>query len=331
MLSDKDKLVEWVLTKGIVSRTMAGAMSLLLLSHTPVSRKVFQFFHCQDMGGRAYMRADYSIQCWSDPWFAFLPLILVVLIAFTIFLPASIGFYLWWHRHQLYSAQIQQRVGWLYDPYRKGAEFWQVHDVVLKMILTGMLIYVPSAFRASVAAMLTVIAIANLNLHTPHKSTILFWLTQISFMVTCFKYLTALMIGAVKSDNSFKGSMEMFGFMLIGLDIIFMTSAFIAVIFTIWRIKEKIKKMSGVKKKLKKAIKKYSAKLRSKDWLNHLKAVAAHEEEVEQLGGSKSGEEKDMVSKSSKSSKSSNTKVQPISMIEGRAEKDKNCAKNWEE
>ena len=73
------------------------------------------------------------------------------------------------------------------------------------------------------------------------------------------------------------------------------------------------------------------AKLRSKDWLNHLKAVAAHEEDVEQLGGSKSGEEKDMVSKSSKSSKSSNTKVQPISMIEGRAEKDKNCAKNWEE
>ena len=301
-------LSEWVLTRGIVSRTMAGAMSLLLLSHTPVSRKVFQFFYCQDMGGRAYMRADYSIRCWSDPWFAFLPLILIVLFAFTILLPVSIGFYLWYHRHQLYSAKIQQRIGWLYDPYRKGAEFWQVHDIVLKMILTGMLIYVPSAMRASVATMLTVIAIANLNLHTPHKSVVLFWLTQISFMVTCFKYLTALMIGAVKLDNSFEGSIESFGLILILLDIIFMTSACIAVIFTVWRIRDKIKKMKGVKKKLKTVIKKYSAKMRSNDWLNHLKAVAAHEEMAEQLGGSKSkGGGTD-----SKSKTSSKTKVQPI-------------------
>ena len=45
----------------------------------------------------------------------------------------------------------------------RGAEFWQVHDVLMKMVLTGMLIYIPSASRAGIAALLCVVAVANLN------------------------------------------------------------------------------------------------------------------------------------------------------------------------
>ena len=66
------------------------------------------------------------------------------------------------------------------DPAKKdncGAEFWQLHDVILKMILTGMLIYVPPAERAGVAALVCMIAIANLNYFRPHKNTLLFWLS----------------------------------------------------------------------------------------------------------------------------------------------------------
>ena len=51
----------------------------------------------------------------------------------------------------------------LYDPYVRGAEFWQVHDVLMKMVLTGMLIYIPSASRAGIAALLCVVACCNLN------------------------------------------------------------------------------------------------------------------------------------------------------------------------
>ena len=47
----------------------------------------------------------------------------------------------------------------LYDPYVRGAEFWQVHDVLMKMVLTGMLIYIPTASRAGIAALLCVVAV----------------------------------------------------------------------------------------------------------------------------------------------------------------------------
>ena len=250
-LHNSDEVVKWVSKRGIIARVMAGATSLLLLSHTPVSRKVFQFFHCHKLGDREFLRADYAIECYGPGWFKFFPLVLVVLGSFTLALPGSIAVFLFKNRHKLYSAAIAQKVGWLYRPYVKGAEFWQVHDVVLKMILTGMLIYIPPSFRATIAAMITIISIANLHYFKPHKNKTLFLLCQASFIVTCFKYLTALMIGAAGTNHPQEG---LFGYLLVTLDIIFFAIAFFAIVATIIIIRGKIKKMSSVKKRVKGAM-----------------------------------------------------------------------------
>jgi hypothetical protein len=55
------------------------------------------------------------------------------------------------------------------------------------MVLTGILIYIPKASRASAGAVVCTLAIANLNYFHPHKSAAPFWLTQVSFMTMCFK------------------------------------------------------------------------------------------------------------------------------------------------
>lgn len=156
LLCDSDRLVRWILGKRIFANSLAGATSLLMLSHTPVSRKVFQFFHCHNLAGRFFLFADYSLECYNDTWFAFLPVVLFVLFAFTVALPASISLYIFLHRGHLYSASVQQVMGWLWTPYRRGVEFWQVHDVVLKMILTGLLIYIPMTARTAVASMVSI-------------------------------------------------------------------------------------------------------------------------------------------------------------------------------
>jgi hypothetical protein len=270
-LSD-DAIIRWVERKKIYARIMAGAVSLLLLAHTPVSRKVFQYFHCHELGDRSFLRADYSIECQSDDWYSFLPLVLFVLFTFTIMLPSSISVYLFVNRKKLYGARMQAKIGWLYDPFQKGAEFWQVHDVTLKMILTGMLIYVPTSFRAAIAAMITVVSIANLNYFSPHKNRTLFTLTQVSFMVTCFKYLTALMIAASqaasqKNRGNANANDALFGYMLVSLDIIFMFSAFVATIMTIFIMKRKIKAVNEFKQRMKDRIR---STVQSGDWLKQL-------------------------------------------------------------
>lgn len=134
--NNNDHLVQWILRSGLISNSLSGATQLLLLAHTPVSRKVFQYFHCHNIAGKKLLRADYDIDCTSTEYWRFLPLVLGVLLSYTVALPLVISSYLYRHRNKLYTTETHQRIGWLYDPFVRGAEFWQVHDLLMKMLLT---------------------------------------------------------------------------------------------------------------------------------------------------------------------------------------------------
>merc|ERR1711865_277271 len=236
-LTDSKELVKWTLRRHIVSNSLSGATQLLLLAHTPVSRKVFQFFHCNNIAGKVLLIADYDIDCLSNSYYSFMPVVLVVLVIYTVALPTVILFYLFKHRNELYSTSVYQRIGWLYDPYVRGAEFWQVHDVLMKMVLTGMLIYIPTASRAGIAALLCMVALCNLNYFRPHKNKVLFWLSQISFLTTGSKYIVALLLTAEMKTEELK----LVGGLLIGLDLGFIVASIISVVISIWMLHRKFK------------------------------------------------------------------------------------------
>jgi hypothetical protein len=77
------------------------------------------------------MRADYAIDCDGRYYFFFSPIVLSVLGAFTIALPTVISYYLWYHRKSLYSTMTYSKLGWLYAPFVRGAEFWNVRFIAL--------------------------------------------------------------------------------------------------------------------------------------------------------------------------------------------------------
>ena len=111
-LTDSKDLVKWTLRRNIVSNSLSGATQLLLLAHTPVSRKVFQFFHCNNIAGKVLLIADYDIDCLSNSYYSFMPVVLVVLGIYTAALPTVILFYLFKHRNELYATSVYQRIGW---------------------------------------------------------------------------------------------------------------------------------------------------------------------------------------------------------------------------
>ena len=269
-LTDNNQLVSWMMHRNIVSSSLSGATQLLLLAHTPVSRKVFQFFHCRNIGTKLLLRADYNIDCVSDEYNAFMPLVILTLVGFTVALPTVLSFYLIYHRKNLYSTSVHQKIGWLYDPFVRGAEWWQIHDVLMKMCLTGLLIYVPTASRAGIAALLCMVAIANLNYFHPHKNNILFWLTQLSFLTTGSKYVMGLLLAAGRAqgaggaycsqfatktlcstevqciwDGNEVCTSPLIGNILIALDIVFMSSSFVAVPVAIFLLKRKFDHLDG--------------------------------------------------------------------------------------
>ena len=252
-LGSRNKLVQWTLRHVELSNTLRGAMQLLLLAHTPVSRKVFQYFHYNNIGSRLFVRADYSLVAWSPKFVEFLPFVVTVMFVFTVALPTTISFSLWRYRKDLYSTSVYQRMGWLYDSYVRGAEFWQVHDVLMKMILTGMLIYIPNSSRAAIASLLCTIACCNLNYFRPHKNKVLFWLTQISFLVTTFKYIAAMILVTEKAysrDGATTDHSETIGVLLICLDVTFLASSLLAVPMVFYILRSKLKAQNKAAKKL---------------------------------------------------------------------------------
>ena len=62
-LDTEDRLVAWTVRRQHAAAAYSGAVQLLLLAHTPVSLKVFQWFHCNDIAGKQFLRADVSIEC----------------------------------------------------------------------------------------------------------------------------------------------------------------------------------------------------------------------------------------------------------------------------
>jgi len=99
----------------------------------------------------------------------------------------------------------------------------------MKMILTGLLIYVPPTSRAGAAIVICFFCLSNLNYFRPNKQKPLFWLTYISFMVTGSKYVVALLLSMLNASTLERSvrmaELKYIGFMLIGLDFSFIASS----------------------------------------------------------------------------------------------------------
>ena len=242
MALDRPQLLSWWRNQRVTSQALNVAVQLFLLFHTPVTRKVFEYFNCHTVEvDYAFLKQDYSMQCFASEWNSFLPYVLLIATSFTIGFPLFMGCYFYAYRSQLYSGQIQARVGFLYSNYKKGSEGWEVHEIVRKMFLTGVIIYLQHrpALQASVAVMACGISCCTLNFLQPQKNRVVFWLCQMSFLSTLFKFLSAIVL--ISSSTS--GERDSIGSLLIILDILFFVISVACLFGTLYVSLAKINQM----------------------------------------------------------------------------------------
>jgi hypothetical protein len=149
-------------------------------------------------------------------------------VVFVFGFPFVIIFILFKNRHHLQSPHNRRRLGFIYKPFIRGAEFWELHEVFRKMILTSLLIFIPEISRTAVAILICVIAIASLNYVRPHKNSIVFWVAETSFILTTFKYLASILIVTQKAAGEYSKSKNSLGWVLIGLDFTMMFGSVVA-------------------------------------------------------------------------------------------------------
>ena len=213
---------------------------MLCLFHAPVSARAFYYFDCHRLGENKYLlRRDYTLDCGNDDlgpnaaqlrYQEYLPVAMVLLIGFAINLPLMLGGFLFYHRNDLHSPMTRAKLGWLYYRFEKGAEYWEVHEVMRKMILTGLLIYMPEHVRAPSAVIVCVFACCTLNFARPQRNHYVFWMAEASFVLTTVKYLITIFVTSLGGGNIDSEAKEYLGYVLIALDASIIVAGFMVVI-----------------------------------------------------------------------------------------------------
>ena len=213
LLHDSSEVLAWNEKRKLVTTLLNIGMPILVLLHTPVSKKVFQFFDCDRIGSadwsKSFLRVDYSIPCSEGgiPLFSylvFLPYVLLVLGTFTVALPLLLTQYLVYHQNSLYSPTVLLRLGWLYDRMQRGSEHWEIYEILRKMTLTGLIVFFPRnpIIRACMCVIVCAVATAGLNYHRPHKNYLVFWIDQICHIVALLIYVIAMVFASGLDEKS---------------------------------------------------------------------------------------------------------------------------------
>ena len=134
----------------------------------------------------SYLIADYRIKCFDGDYFTFLGFVIPIVLFLTIGLPFGIALYLWRHRKELNSPDIVVQVGFIYSAYKQGSEFWEMHEILRKILLTSAILFYQSepSLQAGIAIGICFMGECMLNYFQPQKNRNLFWLAQISFFFT---------------------------------------------------------------------------------------------------------------------------------------------------
>ena len=219
--AQQDQAIAWTDTYVTISQSLSGVGELMFAIHAPVSQAAFEWFWFVKLGDRSVLRVDPNILYRDEEWNRMLPIAGFVLIILTLGLPLYLAIYLFYHRNELDSVGVLSRFGWSYDRYTSGIEWWGIHEILRKAILTGMLIFVPSvSLRVSVALIVSIVAVVNLNYFEPFKNKIVFWVSEVAFVMTSVKYVTAMLRLSTPEENSnLEERTELVGTFLIAVDI----------------------------------------------------------------------------------------------------------------
>jgi hypothetical protein len=238
---DHKKVLNWWWNQSNFSHSLNTTVQMLLLVHTPVTRMVFQYFNCNPIHERSFLKSDYSIECFAPEWNGFLVYVLLIGGAFTVGFPFAMAVYIRWHRKELYTAKIQSRIGFLYNSYTKKAEFWEVHEIIRKTLLTGVIIYLQArpTIQAIVAVIICLLACCTLNYFEPQKNRVVFWLAQLSFIITSLKFSSAVVLIAAKNSEE----RESIGSLLIAFDAVFFIGSILGTVIAIYILWDKIKEI----------------------------------------------------------------------------------------
>jgi hypothetical protein len=119
-----------------------------------VATRIFRLFKCHEIAGKWYLMADYSVVCFERSWNATAVLGYMCMVVFVVGIPAVQFFVLWRNRKYISEdecvsdedyarhLEIKARYGSIFDAYVSSCYYYDLIDLLRRLILTGGLILI---------------------------------------------------------------------------------------------------------------------------------------------------------------------------------------------
>jgi len=238
----KDKRLETALGTHWVQRIAASqarserwsnTLILLFLMHAPVSQRLFYYFSCNQVGEKSYLVQDYSIACYDPKHSSGVPFVVCMLMFFTFGLPLAVSGLLFAKRKSLYNPKVHAMIGFLYARFQNGSEFWEIHEVVRKCLLMGFLIFLPPTSRSAVAILICVVCCCTLNYFQPHRNKLVLFVSQLSFLMSTFKYICAIFL-RINAETLLKANdITILGWIMATMDVVFILVSLVVLVLIV--------------------------------------------------------------------------------------------------
>ena len=154
-------------------------------------------------------------------------------MAFTFGLPLALAMVLLVNRKTLYTPKVMETYGFLYDTYKPGAEYWDIQELMRRLLLTGILLFLPGSTRLAASLLVSIFACCLLFGAKPHKAEVIQRLESSSFVILTLKYVGSILLMVDMTDEE----KNVVGLVFILLDVIYMIHSIIclfSVVHFVW-------------------------------------------------------------------------------------------------
>ena len=119
--------------------------------YTGISTRIFRLFKCREIDDIYYLTADYSMECYVGGWWNYGIIAIICMFIYVLGIPLAQFILLWQNRHHLHEESsldhqshrlVKKQFGSIYANYTEECYYFDLLDLLRRLILTGGLILV---------------------------------------------------------------------------------------------------------------------------------------------------------------------------------------------
>ena len=147
-------------TRTVQNKHRSAGPFVAFFVYSSVSSTVFKTFVCDSLDdGVTYLRADYSLTCWSHEHVGYVVYAIVMMVVYPLGIPAVFAWWLVRHRHDLTKPGREtvarpQSFSNLCAAYRPSRFYYEVVECGRRVVLTGAAVFVAPGSDAQIAVVL---------------------------------------------------------------------------------------------------------------------------------------------------------------------------------